>query len=84
MAKFNNPKKCNKIVSMHKIGDAQLQCVNNHFAKFELKGIRTGLHKLGTPKSVADGRTDGRTYGVDQVLALLSLKRRRSNRCLDT
>ena len=26
---------------MHKIGGAHLQCVNNHYAKFELKGLNT-------------------------------------------
>ena len=41
---------------MHKIGGAHLQCVNNHYAKFEYKDIKTvncwsyRLHKLGTPK----------------------------------
>ena len=36
------------------------------------------LHKLGTPKVLrTDRRTDGRTDGVDPLLDLLSLKRRR-------
>ena len=41
------------------------------------------LHKLGTPKVLRtdgrteDGRTAGRTDGVDPLLDLLSLKRRR-------
>ena len=26
---------------MHKIGGAHLQCVNNHYAKFEYKGLNT-------------------------------------------
>ena len=26
---------------MHKIGAAHLQCVNNHYAKFEYKGLKT-------------------------------------------
>ena len=38
---------------MHKIGGAHLQCVNNHYAKFEYKGLNTvgvsTLHELGTP-----------------------------------
>ena len=36
------------------------------------------LHKLGTPKVLrTDGWTDGRTDGVDPLIDLLSLKRRR-------
>ena len=38
---------------MHQIGGAHLKCVNNHYAKFEYKGMNTvgvkRLHKLGTP-----------------------------------
>ena len=38
---------------MHKIRGAHLQCVNNHFAKFEYKGMKTigsyRLHKPDTP-----------------------------------
>ena len=26
---------------MHKIGGAHLQCVNNHYAKFEYEGLNT-------------------------------------------
>ena len=35
---------------MHKIGGAHFQCVNNHYAKFEYKGLNTvRVYKLGTP-----------------------------------
>ena len=27
--------------NVHKIGGAHLQCVNNHYAKFEYKGMNT-------------------------------------------
>ena len=27
--------------NVHKIGGAHLQCVNNHYAKFEYKGMKT-------------------------------------------
>ena len=33
---------------MHKIEGAHLQCVNNHYAKFEYNSSFR-LHKLGTP-----------------------------------
>ena len=43
------------------IGGAHLQCVNNHYTKFEYKGLKTfgvpDYTKLH-PKSVVDGRTD--------------------------
>ena len=42
MSKFNTPKKMRKYLSnVHKIGHAHLQCVNNHHAKFENKGMKT-------------------------------------------
>ena len=138
-----------KIWNMHKIKGVHLQCVSNHCAKFEYKGMKTVgvtdytnqrpsthldgknsksnnrkkweniyqmctkwevhifnmwtiimqslnkrnenfwsyiLHKLGTPKVLrtdkrtvrrTDERTDGRMDGVNQLLDLLSLKRRR-------
>ena len=54
---------------MYKIGGAHLQCENNHYAKFEYKGMKTvgsyRLHKLGTP-SVVDGQMDR----VDPLLDL--------------
>ena len=44
MSKFNNRKKCENIYqNVHKIGGAHLQCVNNHYAKFEYKGMKTIL-----------------------------------------
>ena len=44
MFKFNNPKIIiyNKILSnVHRKGGAHLQCVNNHYAKFKYKGMKT-------------------------------------------
>ena len=42
MSKFNTLKYNNKILSnVHKIEGAQLQCVNNHYAKFEYKVMKT-------------------------------------------
>ena len=41
MSKFNTQK--NIILSnVHKTEGAHLQCVNNHYAKFEYKGMETG------------------------------------------
>ena len=41
MSKFYNHQNEKKMKQFHKIGDAHLQCVNNHYAKFEYKGINT-------------------------------------------
>ena len=54
--------------NVHKIRGAHLQCMDNHLAKFEYKGMKTvgsyRLHKLGTPKVLlTDERTDRRTKG---------------------
>ena len=42
-----------KLRNVHKIEGAHLQCVNNHYAKFEYEGLNTvrvsELYKLGTP-----------------------------------
>ena len=38
MSRFN---KKEKIMNVHKIEGAHLQCVNNHYAKFEYKGMNT-------------------------------------------
>ena len=45
-------KKFNKILSyVHKTEDAHLQCVNNHYAKFEYKGMKTvGVTVYTNPK----------------------------------
>ena len=41
-SKFNNRQKLNTYLSnVHKIGDAHLQCGNNHYAKFEYKGMKS-------------------------------------------
>ena len=38
----STPIKNKKILSnVHKVGRAHLQCVNNHYAKFEHKGMKT-------------------------------------------
>ena len=40
------------LLNVHKMGGAHHQCVNNHYAKFEYKGMNTvgsnRLHKQGT------------------------------------
>ena len=42
MSKFNTPQKIRKFLSnVHKIEDAHFQCVDNHYAKFEYKGMKT-------------------------------------------
>ena len=42
MSTFKHFQKYNKILSnMHKIGGTHLQCVNNHYAKFEYNGMKT-------------------------------------------
>ena len=61
--------------NVHKIGGAHLQCIDNHLAKFEYKGMKTvGITDYNTrhPKSVADRRTDKPTDGVDPLLDLRS------------
>ena len=68
-------KKMRKYLSnVHKMVGAHLQCMNNHWAKFEYKGMKTfgvtDYTNLRYPKSVADRLTDG----VDPVLDLLLLK----------
>ena len=41
-AKFKTPQnKIKKSWNVYKIGGAQLQCMNNHYAKFEYKGMKT-------------------------------------------
>ena len=41
-SRFNTHQKWEKTMKhFHKIGDANLQCVNNHYAKFECKGMNT-------------------------------------------
>ena len=40
--KVQNPSKMRKYLSnVHKVGGAHFQCVNNHYAKFEYKGMKT-------------------------------------------
>ena len=41
MSKFNNHTNEKIVSNVHKIGDAHLQCLNNHYAKFEYKGMKT-------------------------------------------
>ena len=42
MSKFNAPRKTRKYLSnVHQIGDASFQCVNNHFATFEYKEMKS-------------------------------------------
>ena len=41
LSKLNTRKKIRKYLSnVHKIGGAHHQCVNNHYAKFEYKGMK--------------------------------------------
>ena len=41
MSKFNTRQKSEKNYDVHKIGGAHLQCVNNHYVKYEYKGMNT-------------------------------------------
>ena len=42
MSRFKTPKNEKKYSwNVHKIEGAHLQCVNNHYAKFEYKGMKT-------------------------------------------
>ena len=43
MSKFNIRQKSEKKIkkNVHKIKGAHFQCVNNHYAKFEYKGMNT-------------------------------------------
>ena len=42
MSKFNTTQKMRKYLSsVHKMVGAHLLCVNNHYAKFEYKGMKT-------------------------------------------
>ena len=42
MSMFNTLQKLKKYsLDVHKMGDANLQCVNNHYAKFDYKGMDT-------------------------------------------
>ena len=41
MSTFNTPPEMKKILMVHKIGGAHHQCVNNHYTKFEYKGMKT-------------------------------------------
>ena len=57
MYNFNTLKYNNKILSnVHKIEGAHLQCVNNHYAKFEYKVMKTAVvvtdYTTQTPKGV--------------------------------
>ena len=50
-------------MSVHKIGGAYLQCVNNHYIKFEYKGMKTfvGSYRLHSPGTSKVLQTDGQT-----------------------
>ena len=41
MSKFNTRKNEKAVSNVHKMVGAHLQCVNNHYAKFEYKGMKT-------------------------------------------
>ena len=40
-SKFNTRQKMEIIMNVHKIVGAHLQCMNNHYANFEYKGLNT-------------------------------------------
>ena len=66
---------------MQKIGGAHLNYLNNHYTKFEHKGMNTTklqITQIRYPKLLQMvGWTDEQMDGVDPLLDLLSLKRRR-------
>ena len=39
--RLNSSQKLENISNMHEIGGAHLQCMNNHYTKFEYKGMKT-------------------------------------------
>ena len=41
MFKFKTPKNEKKSWNVYRIGGAHLKCMNNHYAKFEYKGMKT-------------------------------------------
>ena len=41
LAKVKQLSKIRNISNMHEIGGAHLQCMNNHYSKFEYKGMKT-------------------------------------------
>ena len=41
MSKFNRQQNEKKMKQIHNIRGAHLQCLNNHYAKFEYKGMNT-------------------------------------------
>ena len=41
MYKFNSPKNKKMFIKFAQEGEAHVQCMNNHFAKFEYKGMKT-------------------------------------------
>ena len=58
MSKFKTPKNEKKSLNVHKIGGAHLQCVNNHYAKFEyIKGMNTVGVSARQPLRISDGRS---------------------------
>ena len=71
----------NYSLNVHKIRGAHLRYLNNHYTKFERKGMitfgvtdYTNLVPLKCCRRT-DRQTDGRTGGVDPLLDLLSLNR---------
>ena len=52
--------KYNKISNVHKIEGVHLQCVNNLYAKFEYKGMKTvelQITQIRHPLSILDGKS---------------------------
>ena len=64
-----------KLWNVHKIEGAHLQYVSNHLAKFEWK--RTKTFGVTDYTNLVPLKCCGRTDGVDPLLGLLSLKRRK-------
>ena len=52
-SKLNTCQKLRKYLSnVHKIRDAHIQCVNNHYAKFEYKGKKCLSYRLHRPDAI--------------------------------
>ena len=71
VSNFNIGKKSKYLSNVHKIEGAYLQCVNNHYAKFEYKGTKTFGVTDYTNLAPKVLRSDGGRSGA------ISLKRRR-------
>ena len=69
MYKFNTPQNEKIFKKVHETRDANLQCMNNHYTKFEKRNknfLSYILHRIGTPKVLRkDGQSDRKKHFLD-------------------